>query len=536
MIVLSPEEMRKVDKKAVEAGFPELILMEIAGRGVAEKARLILERSGNEHEHPHEHDHKHQNNHDNYKDKVLIIAGKGNNGGDGLVAARYLDIWGFRVKVLLLAAEEELKASSLENCNLCTLRGIDIEYLEGIDEGKLKEIENLIRDADLLIDAMLGTGIKGSVKQPYSILIDLINQAANSVLAVDIPSGIDGGNAKILGKAIRADFTITMAYPKLGLLAFPGRNYCGEIEIVDLGIPVEYALEQNPTHFVLDNDEALYLLPERAKNSHKGSFGKVGVIGGSPGMSGAPFLTGFAALNVGAGLVRVAVPEEIQSIVAGYSPELMTIGLKSSEDFLEREDLDKIDKLMDNSTVMAVGPGLGVSDASSQILEKLLREYPGTIIIDADGINSLNNFELLSKREKPTILTPHPGEMAGLLGKDIQDIQADRINIARNFALDYNVFLILKGAATVIALPEGIIYINPSGNEGMATAGSGDVLTGIIAGLLGMGLEAADAAILSPYLHGLAGDIATAELSSYSMTAGDIITFIGKAVNYLRQG
>ncbi len=527
MIVLTPEEMRAVDKRAIEEGFPELLLMEIAGRAVAEKASFILEDECGHH-HPGE---GKKGLHGHRDKEVVIVAGKGNNGGDGLVAARYLDMWGFHVKIILLAEEADLTASSLTNYNLCRLRDIEILSFQNI-AGYREEIANLLNGADLVIDALLGTGIKGTVKEPYSGIIRLINHFSHRILAVDIPSGIDGRTGAILGEAVQADYTLTMAFPKIGLVVYPGREYCGEIEIVDLGIPLDYALAEKPTHFMLDEEEAWALLPERPGDSHKGTFGRVGVIGGSAGMSGAPFLSAFAALKVGAGLVRVAVPEEIQSIVAAYSPELMTLGLESLENPLSDKNLDRIKGLMEESTVLAVGPGLGTSTGSRELVSKILQEYPGPLVLDADGINSLESLELLAQREGALILTPHPGEMARLIGGSTREIQANRIEVARTFAAEYGVYLILKGAATVIAFPDGIVYLNPSGNDGMATAGSGDVLTGILAGLLASGVGVEDAVILAPYLHGLAGDLAASELTPYSMTAGDIIAYLGKAINY----
>lgn len=535
MIILKPEEMRKVDEMAVEAGFPDLLLMETAGRGVAEKVRQVL--YGESHSHKHlTHDELHGFDQGNNlgKGRVLVIAGKGNNGGDGLAAARYLDIWGFHVKILMLAGEEDLTGSPLVNFKLCKLRDIDIYNITTDEEGYLEEAENLIYKADLIIDAMLGTGLKGDVREPYTSLIGLTNQLASFVLAVDIPSGIDGENGNIMGDAVIADYTMTMAYPKPGLVIYPGRNHCGEVEIVDLGVPVQFALKQCPQHFVLDIEEASSLLPQRPVNSHKGTFGKVGVIGGSSGMAGAPSFTGIAALKIGAGLVRVAVPENIQATVAGYSPELITVGLKGMENLLKVDNLNRIEDLMEQSTVMAVGPGLGISDSTTKIVSKILQEYQGPVILDADGINSLGDVGLLSQRRGPIILTPHPGEFARLVNKSIEEIQCRRIDFSREFAVQNKVCLVLKGAASVIALPDGNVYINPTGNEGMATAGSGDVLTGMITGLLAMGMDVEEAVVLGPYLHGIAGDLAAEEISTYSMTAGDIISYISGAVKYLQ--
>lgn len=503
MIVLKPEEMKKVDRAAIEAGFPDILLMETAGRGVAGLADRILKNAGK---------------------RVLVFAGKGNNGGDGLVAARFLDMWGYQVEIILLAGEKGLKGSPLVNYRLCRLREIDILEFSEDGDNNLKLVKNAIMQADLIIDAMLGTGLKGDVRQPVATMIDLINQSQKKVLAVDIPSGIDGEKGRVLGKAIRADFTATMAYPKLGLVVYPGKEYTGQLEVVDLGVPEEYTARTGCNHFLLTGEEAGQLLPERPVTGHKGTFGKVGILGGSRGMAGAPALTGLAALKTGAGLVRVAVPRDIQATVAARSPELITIGLAGIDDLAE------IDELQKQSDIMAAGPGLGRSEAVRTLVDWLLRECELPLVLDADGLNAIQDLQVLKERQSPLILTPHPGEMARLLKEDIATIQRERISFARDFATTYQLYLVLKGAATLIALPDGRVYINPTGNEGMATAGSGDVLTGIISGLLAQGSGVEEAAILGPYLHGLAGDLAKEELGSNSMIAGDIINYLPPAI------
>ncbi|MFW6264743.1 MAG: NAD(P)H-hydrate dehydratase [Bacillota bacterium] len=519
MIILKPEEMRKVDQAAVEAGIPDLLLMESAGRAVAEKLRFS------------EQEHSHDDCSCSENKKVLVFAGKGNNGGDGLVAARYLDIWGYDVKVILLARVEDLNESPAINYNLCKVRNIDLICIE--KEKDIEKIDNYIKKAEIIIDALLGTGIKGEVKEPYSKLIDLINQSSAEVLAVDIPSGIDGETGKVLGNAVWADNTVTLAAPKIGLTVFPGREYCGDIEIADIGIPDELIYEQDASHFILEKSEALYLMPPRPDNSHKGSFGKVGVIGGSNGMPGAPTLTATAALRSGAGLVKVAIPDTIENVLATNMPELITIGLKEMGTLYKVENIEKLENLMQSSDVLAVGPGMGTSDCVVKIVEKLINEFTGPLIIDADGLNAIKDLNILKNRKEKTVLTPHPGEMASLLDCEIAEVEENRIEIARSFACEYNLYLILKGAATVIALPDGKVYINPSGNPGMATAGSGDVLTGMLSAMMAQGVTVEDAAILCPYLHGLAGDIAAEKIGYYSLIAGDIISHISEAIKEL---
>ena len=502
MIVLKPEEMAAVDQVSIKAGFPELLLMETAGRGVAEEAARSIGAAGT--------------------GEILLLIGKGNNGGDGLVAARWLDMWGYRVRVLLLWPGTELKGSTGVNYRLCCLRELElIEYDQREDR-----LTGLFERAVLIIDAMLGTGIKGKVREPVASIIELVNRSGKRVLAVDIPSGLDGRSGEVSGQVVRADLTVTMAYPKLGLLLDPGRNCVGKLRVVDLGVPAEYAEQSGYQHHLLSEQEASALLPDRPTTGHKGTFGKIGIVGGSDGMAGAPALSGLSALRSGAGLVKVATPALVQPTVAAYSPELLTVGLAGIGQQLVVGDLLVINELMAMADVMAVGPGLGCSKAAQAIVNKLIEEYPGPLVIDADGLNVLENLELLGKRKQPLLLTPHPGEMATLLKMETKEVQADRTGLARAFARRYGVYLILKGAATVIALPDGRVFINTTGNEGMATAGSGDVLTGIIAGLLGQGLAAEKAAILGPYLHGLAGELAGVKLSSFGVVAGDIIKFI----------
>jgi len=527
VIVLKPEEMRKVDQLAIDAGFPDLLLMETAGRGVALKAVEVMKQKPGR--------------------NILIIAGKGNNGGDGLVAARYLQDFGFNTKVILLTGAENLSGSPLINYRLCQLKSIKI--ISPDSTVQIPEIEKMISRADLLIDAMLGTGISGSVREPVTSIIELMNNSGKTILAVDIPSGISGETGKVLGKAVYADYTVTMAYPKTGLLVYPGRDYSGEIEIVDLGVPEEYALKVKPGCFTLTSEEAAALLPGRQGTGHKGTFGKVGIIGGSPGMSGAPSLTGLATLRTGAGLVKVAVPGKIQSVVASFSPELITCSLKElslngaykqDHEYEARngteyynDNLIGLDDLIEQFNVLAAGPGLGQRKIITDIIYRLLREFQGPLVLDADGLNAIKSLNVLKDRKEPLIITPHPGEMARLLGATINEIQEKRIEIARNFSTEYGLYLVLKGASTIIALPDGRIYINLTGNEGMATAGSGDVLTGIITGLLAQGVKAEEAAILGPYLHGLAGNLAREEKSSFSLIAGDLITYLDAAFNRL---
>ncbi len=505
MIILRPKEMKEMDKETIDSGFPGLLLMDTAGRGVAETAVEYLEEGG----------------------KITVFCGKGHNGGDGFVAARFLHMWDYRVRIILMGRKDDLAGEPEINCKICQLRGIEIIEYDQSNEGFVK---NYIENSDLIIDALLGTGLKGNVRGEYFAIIEMINNFSGPILAVDIPSGLDGKKGTVLGIAVKADVTVTMAFAKLGLCIYPGREYTGRLEIVDLGMPEQCINKVSFNHFMLTEKEAADILPLRPVNGHKGTFGKIGVIGGSPGMVGAPVLTGISALKTGCGLVKLAVPGKIQQLVHSYHHELLTTVLPEdkNDDFLK-----VVEELNDFSDVLAAGPGLGRSEQSSEIIKYLLTKCKLPLILDADGLNVIDDLDLLYKFENELILTPHPGEMARLTGRSIEEINNNRIKIARDFATKYNLYLLLKGAASVIALPGGEIYINPTGNQALATAGSGDVLTGILAGLIGQGLKAERAAVLAPYLHGLTADILAQDQNPRSLLASDLITNMDSVYNYL---
>ncbi|MGM0411272.1 MAG: NAD(P)H-hydrate dehydratase [Bacillota bacterium] len=510
MIVLTPEEMRKMDRISIEDAYPEVLLMEMAGRGVADKAAKVLK---------------------NNSSQITILCGKGNNGGDGFTAARYLDMWGFNVKVLFTSIKDELSEVSSRNYQIAKLRNIQIEKVNNLDEN---EIINIINNSDLIIDALLGTGIKGKVRGIYAKLIDFINKSKNNkakVLAIDIPSGVDGLNGEIHAKAVKADLTVTMAFYKTGLLLYPGRKYCGQIDIVDLGM-LKSSLEKiDYNNFLVNEKEASNILPKRKEDGHKGSFGKVLVVGGSKTMSGAPSLSARAVLKSGAGLIKLAVPKSLSTI--NFQDEIITEYLSENDGFLDLNSYKKIEELSKKADVIAYGPGLGQSKDLILVTKKIVKNINKTLVLDADGINclaKLDDLNMLKNRRAPLVLTPHLGEMARLLNKSISDIKKNKVKISREFALKYEVNLILKGATTLIALENGELYFNTTGNSGLATAGSGDVLTGIIASLIAQGLTPKKAAVLAPYLHGKSAEIAKEYLSEYSIVAEDIINYLANVI------
>ena len=535
MIVLTPDQMQKMDETTIEDGYPALLLMETAGREVAALAHNKINQ-------------KRENNNDlNQRDfnselrnskfdqpQITVFCGKGNNGGDGLVAARFLDMWDYQVNIILMGSAEGLSGINRKNYTTCILRDINIYEWKNLNQ---EDVIQFLKKSDAIIDAMLGTGLKGEVRGKIAEAIDYIQGFKADkcqVIAVDIPTGISGNSGKVLGKAVAADYTATMAFKKVGLCVYPGREYVGEIKVVDIGMPDTVTQKVPHNHYQLNQKEVSKILPDRNKTGHKGTFGKVGVIGGCRGMSGAPYLSGYSALKMGAGLVKVAVPESIQATVAAYTPELITCGLTDNNQGIIKQALPQIFKFIKKVDVVAVGPGLGQFEDTQKIVYNILKDCSIPVVIDADGINVINDLNVLSKREAPLVLTPHPGEMSRLINTSIKKIQADRIEVARNFAKKYQINLVLKGAATIVADPTGKVFINPTGNEGMATAGSGDVLTGIISGLLSQGLEVGKAASVGSYLHGLAGDIGCNKFNSHSITAEDIMNYLPEAVNAVR--
>ncbi|MFW5961895.1 MAG: NAD(P)H-hydrate dehydratase [bacterium] len=509
MEVLSPKMMAACDQETIEAGYPEILLMESAAYGTAELAAEIIE------------------NNLGFKKKkevkITVLAGKGNNGGDGLAAARILKNWGYQPEIILSTTPEKLTGVNFKNFKIAALNKVKSYQFSDLEETKfLKIIEN----SDLILDALLGTGINGQLRGDIKKIITMINQDLNSqplTLAVDIPSGIIGTNGKIAGDVLKADYTATMAAPKRGLLLYPGRNYTGSLKVINIGIQPETIEKNGEGLRAFNKAEAVKLLPGRKNDGHKGSFGKLAVLAGSRGMTGAPLLSTKAALRSGSGLVYLLTPEEIEALTSVQLEEAVGIPLASKNGVISEDSLKQILQFSKNVDLLAAGPGLGRNPDVTTVIEGILENLKLTLILDADAINSIQKLELLKKYKGELILTPHPGEMSELTGISIEEINDNRIEVARNFAGEYNVNLILKGAATITAAPDGRAYINTSGCNGMATAGSGDVLTGIVSALKGQGMSSFEAAALAVYIHGRAGEYAAEKKSNFALMASDII-------------
>ena len=513
MKIVDSATMRRLDEKAIKRyGIPGLVLMENAGRGVAE----IIERDFG-----------------NLKDKrVSIFAGKGNNGGDGFVVARHLLNKGFKVCVYLVARPQDVHGDAKTNLNIW--EKIKGETVSIVSKKSLERHRVNIRHSHLIVDAIFGTGLSADVKGIQRDVIEFINRLNKPVVAVDVPSGLDASNGKVLGDCVKATITATMAIPKIGLLIYPGMDYAGKVEVVDIGMPRELLKDEKIPWELLDFEGIKRLIKPRHGNTHKGSFGHVFVLAGSIGKTGAAAMTSMGALRTGAGLVTLGIPKSLNQVMARKLTEVMTLPLpeSTSAGILGYEAFKSIMSFIRDKKVIVLGPGLTAEGPVKKLVLRLVRESKIPLVIDADGVNCLaGNVNVLKYAKAPIVITPHPGEMARLISLTTKDVQADRLGIASRFAKENKVIVVLKGARTVIAEPSGKIFINPTGNPGMATAGTGDVLSGMIGGFIAQGYSPLDAATIAVYMHGLAGDEVAKKKGQVGMIAGDILNILPKVMN-----
>ena len=504
MKITTAAEMREIDRVTTEKyGVPSLSLMENAGTGVAQ---FILER---------------------YPDakRITVVCGKGNNGGDGFVIARKLHDAGRVVEVILLARGDELKgdaAAMFQN-----LRAASVETSQQLTA----EFSRAMARCDLIVDAILGTGFKPPVKGLYAEAIAAINQSGKPVVAVDIPSGAESDSTHPQsGDGIaRADAIVTFTAPRpahvFGVLTR------GPVVVVSIGSPDEAIVSSLNLEVTTPRDFSRLLAP-RPMDSNKGMYGHALIVGGSLGKSGAAAMAGMAALRAGAGLSTVAVPRSVLPSVASFAAELMTEPLPETKGGgIDISALDRVVELASTMDVVALGPGIGRQPETFELVHELVKRLKCPMVIDADGLNAFQGkTKLLDGSERALVLTPHPGEMSRLTGLSIGAIQADRLNVARQFAEEHRLVLVLKGNNTIVALPDGQAWVNPTGNPGMATGGTGDILTGMTAGVIGqMPDDVARAAVAAVYLHGLAGDVAAEYMGEHSLTATDLLTALPEA-------
>jgi len=507
MILVTASEMQAMDRRTIEDfGLPGMVLMENAGRGAV---RFLFEQFP-----------------DITDKRVGVIAGRGNNGGDGFVIARYLKQKGIPVRVYLLAEAENVKGDALANLNF--LKPLAVPVVEIPDEASFSKIKTEMDGLDLWVDALIGTGLKSEIKGFFKTVINYINGLNKPVFSVDLPSGLNSDTGQSCGACICATATATFAFAKTGHMIYPGAAYTGNLKIVDIGIPPHIVAAVGPSHFLITARLIRSYLNPRPADAHKGRTGHLLVIAGSTGKTGAASMTSMSALRAGAGLVTLGVAESLNPIMEGQMQEAMTTPLPESDrGVLGESAFDGIMRELPGKRCLAIGPGLGQADETKTLIRRLIRQSEIPVVVDADGLNSLaGEVDTLKKTKAPLILTPHPGEMARLLDTRVSKVQQDRLKCARDFAVDFRAHVVLKGARTVVAHPDGRVFINPTGNPGMASGGMGDVLTGVIAGLIVQGLTPEAACHAGVFLHGAAADSLVEDVGPCGYLAGDVMKAI----------
>lgn len=502
-------QMRAMDERAVrECGLPSLLLMENAGRAVAERAAAMLAESSRP------------------NPSVRIYCGRGNNGGDGFVAARHLLSRGIRAECVVAGDVSRIQGDARTNLTL----------LENQRQPVLSYLSGPSPRADLIIDALLGTGFQGEPHGPTAEAIDTINRAETPVLSVDLPSGLDADTGHPVGKCVQATETVTFALPKLGLLVYPGRLLAGRLTVARICLPHGVVEEGAPGVEWITAERASALWPIREFSAHKGDAGRLFVLAGSVGLTGAATLTCEAALRCGAGLVTLGIPASLNDILEVKLTEAMTLPLPETPSRAHSpEAAETAREWVRRSDGFAAGPGFGRDPLSGELLRTLLADCPVPCVVDADGLN------LLAPADEKTfparcVITPHPGEMARLLGTEVAAIESNRVEAARNAAARLGCVVVLKGPATLVAAPDGRLGVNSSGSAALATGGTGDLLTGVIAAGLARGLDPYEAAVRAVFLHGVAGEVAGERFGAPGAVAGDVMNALPEALRRLHAG
>lgn len=508
MKLVNAKEMKALDVQAQnDYAMPGILLMDNAAQAVAEAVHEALTALEGE--------------------RVVIFCGGGNNGGDGLGAARWLQSYGVSVRAFIVgAALDAVQGDAALELAMFTKAGGRVEALSTEDDWVLAELA--ASKADVLVDALLGTGFHGELEGDVLRACELLNKSEKYILAVDIPTGVNADNGAVCEQAVRADHTVTMALVKTGLLLYPGREYCGDIELADISMPVKLVEEYQSDKYRLTDEIVRELLPLRKANAHKGDAGRVVICAGSPGYTGAAALASDAAVKAGAGLVSLYTPLSSRDVLAIKLTEVMVHGLlERMPGILGGGAASDVASSAEAADVLAIGPGLGTSESTQEAVRTILQKITTPVVIDADALTALaGHTEILAAMQAQKVLTPHPGEMARLTGLEIAEIEADRINVAKKYAEEWQAIVVLKGAPTVIGCPNGTVYVNSTGNSSLATGGSGDVLTGIIAGLAAQEISLQEAAICGVYLHGLAAELTGIDIG---LAAGELAALLPQA-------
>ena len=511
MRVLTTEQMREADRRTIEdIGLPSIVLMENAGRQTVAAMEAAFDALATS--------------------RVAVLCGRGNNGGDGFVVARTLAQRGVESIVFLLGSVADVQNDARINLEVLGRIGMTVIEITNAQEWELHFTE--VSECDVIVDALLGTGFRGRLTGLFETVVADVNELGIPVVAIDLPTGLSADTAELPGEAIEATMTVTLAAPKIPLVFPPADSRAGDLVIADIGIPAPILDELEGPHLeLLTRERMLGILPTRAAESHKGDFGRVLIVAGSLGRTGAAHLAALGALRSGAGLVTVATPRSCLPILASMGAEYMTVPLDETP--AGTVDFAALERVLEfNADVMACGPGLGQDPGTAAFVHGLLERCGVPLVLDADALNAFASEpeRLMGRDGVDVIITPHPGEMARLINGTVEAVQHDRLAHAREFATAHRVHVVLKGHRTVIAGPDGRSFVNLTGNAGMATGGTGDLLTGMIAAWFAQLLDAEAASKLSVYLHGAAGDLAAADEGQIALTASDVASRMGDAM------
>jgi ADP-dependent NAD(P)H-hydrate dehydratase / NAD(P)H-hydrate epimerase len=517
MKILTSAEMKDIDRKAIEElGIPGVVLMENAGLRIMRALKTRFPDVSGE--------------------TVVVVAGKGNNGGDGFVVARHLFSSGARPEVLLLASKDEVRGDAAVNLAIALKMGIPVT--EARSAAEWKKVRVAVFHASVVVDAIFGTGLVKPLDGLYAAAVGDINRSAAFKLAVDIPSGLSSDTFEVIGPCVKADLTVTLAAPKIAHIFPPAADGVGELVVAPIGIPSVLFEDPGLRLELVEEATVRPFFLKRKKDTHKGSYGHVLVVAGSLGKSGAAALAGRAALRTGAGLVTVATAAGVLPSVARTMAELMTEPLpETPERTIAASALARAVELLRGKNAVLVGPGLTTHPSTAEFVAGFLPKIKVPVVIDADGLNIVAaRPDVLRRLAAPAVLTPHPGEFARLVGRTSEEVLRHRLELVPEFAAKHGLTVVLKGYRTLIAAPDGRVFVNPTGNPGMATGGTGDVLGGMIASELGQEKDILGAVLSAVYAHGLAGDIAAERLGEKSLVAGDIIRYLPPALKALAGG
>ncbi|GAB4432886.1 MAG: NAD(P)H-hydrate dehydratase [bacterium] len=502
MKVVTSAEMKEIEKRAGEMGISPILLMENAAIAVTS---YILQVCG-----------------DIRNKTFAVLCGPGNNGGDGFAVARHLYNKGAVVKVLFFVGKGKLTEETLANYDIVKKMGISLVEVEELSS----EVKNIIIHSNFVVDAIFGTGLSRKVSGIFADTISFLNKQKKTVFAVDIPSGINADTGEVMGEAVFAAHTVALGCYKFGHLLFPGRAYCGNVYQADISLPL-FLVEKTAKCEKVEEEKVKTLLRKRKANSHKGQYGHLVLVGGSPGKTGAIVMASKAAMRAGSGLATIVCPHSLNSCIENATLEVMTFPAGDINGYLSFAAVELVKQFLSEKDAVVIGPGLSANEITEEFFVSLMNGLAVPLVIDADGINLLaKSISVLKNVASSVVLTPHIGEMARLINESRENVIKNSVAIARDFAVKEGVFLVLKSATTVFATPEGEVFISTYGSAGMATAGTGDLLAGLLGGFLAQGYDTKSAVLLGLVLHGVSGQLACNALSDTALMATDILNYV----------